>query len=144
MKKVVLFLFIFLLVAPLMLALDLEVEKTSANEVLILGLNQPAVFDIRVTNLGSSENVNLYSFFGQDFYPKGQIYLQSKKPQDITIQIYPPEKIKPGYYTFDYYIRNNNADEVAEQLTLDIINFEDAFEIGAEDFDPGRLVQNVG
>ena len=32
---------------------------------------------------------------------------------------------------------------MAEQLTLDIINFEDAFEIGAEDFDPESKTMNI-
>ncbi len=143
MKKVVLLLLIVFLVAPFVLGLNLDVQKTSANEVAIIGLNQPAVFDIQVTNLGPSTDVNFYSFFGQDFYPKGSVYLPSKKAEDIQLQIYLPEKIKPGYYTFDYYIRDRIGDEVPEQLTLDVINFEDAFEIGTSDFDPESKTLNV-
>jgi hypothetical protein len=143
MKKVVLSLFLLFLVAPTVLALNLQVDKISNNEVLILGLNQPAVFDLNVTNLGSTEDVTFYSFFGQDLYPKGPVHLESKKTQEVLLKIYPSDKIKPGYYTFDYYIRNDYGQEVAETLTVEIINFEDAFEIGTDEFDSASKTLNV-
>ena len=80
--------FIFILavlVVPSVLALELEVEKLSTNEVFISGLSEPATFDLRITNLGSSENVVFYSFFSQELYPKGAVYLEGKKTQDITL-----------------------------------------------------------
>jgi hypothetical protein len=145
MKKVVISLFIFLLgvlIVPSVLALDIQVEKLSTNEVYIIGLNEPINFDLRITNLGAAENVTIYSFFGQDLYPKS-VHLNAKESQDLTLQIYPPEKIKPGYYTFEVYIRDNYGSEVAQQLTVDVINFEDAFEIGASDFDSESKTLNV-
>ena len=51
--------------------------------------------------------------------------------------------MKPGYYTFDYFIRNNYGDEVSQTLTIDILNFEDAFEIGSQDFNPESKTLNV-
>jgi hypothetical protein len=145
MKKVIASSFIILLailIVPSVLALELEVEKLSTNEVYIRGLNEPASFDLRITNLGSSEEVNFYTFFG-DFSPRGIIALDAKSSQDLTFQVYPSEKLKPGYYTFDYFIRNNKGDEVANPLTLDIIEFEDAFEVGSQDFDPESKTLNV-
>lgn len=145
MKKIVvlsLMALFSLLVVPFTLALDIEVEKIGSNEVCISGLNEPATFDLKITNSGSSEKVFFYSFFGQELSPK-EVYLEGKKAQDVTLQIYPYENTKPGYYTFDYYIRNNNGEEVADTLTIEIINFEDAFEIGAEDFDPESKSLNV-
>ena len=145
MKKVgILFIFLLtVLVVPSVLALELEVEKLSTNEIFISGLSEPATFDLRITNLGSSENVVFYSFFSQELYPKGAVYLEGKKTQDVTLQIYPSSKLKPGYYTFEYYIRNNYGGEVAEVLTVDIIEFEEAFEVGSEDFDPESKTLNV-
>lgn len=145
MKKVIVLLsmiFLTVLVVPSLLALELEVEKLSANEVFISGLNEPASFDLRITNLGSSENVVFYSFFTQEISPK-ELRLEGKKSQDVTLKIYPSEKMKPGYYTFDYFIRNNYGEEVSQTLTIDIINFEDAFEIGSQDFDPESKTLNV-
>jgi len=143
MKKMVLLLLTLLLVAPFALALDIEVEKLSTNEVYIIGLNEPAVFDLDITNNGASENVNFYSFFSQELYPKGPVYLEGRTTQRVSLQIYPPEKIKPGYYTFDYYIRNNKGNEVSQTVTVDVIKFEDAFEIGSAEFDPESKSLNI-
>jgi hypothetical protein len=146
MKKVIISLFIFLLAVlgvPSMLALDIQVEKLSTNEVYILGLNEPVNFDLRITNLGSAADVTFYTFFGEGFYPKGSIHLNSKEAQDMTFQIYPSSRIKPGYYTFDYYIRNDYGEEIAQTLTLDVINFKDAFEIGSDEFDPESKTLNI-
>ena len=52
MKKIILslsILFLAILVVPSVLALDLEVEKLSTNEVYIMGLDEPVQFDLRVT-----------------------------------------------------------------------------------------------
>jgi len=146
MKKVVALLLIFflaILVVPSVLALELEVEKLSANEVYITELNEPLKIDLKVTNLGASENVVFYSFFAQDLYPKEAILLKRGEPQEITLQIYPSSRIKPGYYTFDYYIRNNYGEEIANTLTVNVIDFKDAFEVGSSEFDPESKSLNV-
>jgi hypothetical protein len=70
-------------------------------------------------------------------------YLAGRNTQDVTLKIFPPEKIKPGYYTFDYYIKNDRGSEISQTLTVDIINFEDAFEIGSAEFDSESKTLNV-
>jgi hypothetical protein len=143
MKKMVLLFLAFILVAPFALALDLKVDEVSTNEVYIIGLNEPATFDLSIKNLGASENVNFYSFFTQDLSPKGSVHLEGWETQNVTLYISPPDKIKPGYYTFEYYIRNANEEAIPQNLTLDVINFGDAFEIGANEFDPESKTLNV-
>jgi hypothetical protein len=146
MKKSITLFLMFLsiiLVVPSVIALDIEVEKLSSNEVYILGLNEPVSFDLRITNLGSSEDITFYSFFAQQLYPKDSILLEKKTTQDLVLQIYPSSKLKSGYYTFDYYIRNNHGEEIAQTLTIDAVEFEDAFEIGADEFDPESKSLNV-
>ncbi len=139
----VLLLFAFFLIVPLIIAMNLEVEKLSTNEVMILGLNEPATFDLRIHNLGASENIMFYSFFSQNIYPKGTIHLAGREAQDVTLKIYPPEKIKTGYYIFNYYIRNDNDAEIPQTLTVNVINFPDAFEIGSAEFDSESKTLNV-
>ena len=136
MKKSVLLLLAFILVAPSIIAMNLEIEKQSTNEVMILGLNAPATFDLRINNLGASQEIMFYSFFSLDVYPKGTTHIEGRETQDVALKIYPPEKIKTGYYTFDYFIRNDKDEEISQTLTVNVINFEDAFEIGSAEFDP--------
>jgi hypothetical protein len=142
MKKMVLLLFAFLLVAPFAFAFDLEIEKQSANEVMILGLNEPAIFDLKISSIGSSENIMFYSFFSQDVYPKGTVHVGGEATE-VPLKIYPPQNIKTGYYTFDYYIRNDKGLEIPQTLTVNVINFEDAFEIGSAEFDPESTTLNI-
>lgn len=145
MKKVVTPLLIILssiLIISFTSALDLKIDKLTSNEVCISGLNQPATFDLKITNLGSSENLFFYSFFGQDIYPK-ELYLEGKKTQDITLTISPYENEKPGHHTFDLFIRNNQGGEVSQRLTINVIKFGEAFEIGAKEFDPESKSLNV-
>lgn len=143
MKKMVLLLLMFSLIVPSVFALNLQVEKTSANEVMILGLNEPATFDLKITNLNGPENIMFYSFFSQNVYPIGTTYIGSQQTIEVPLKIYPPEKIKTGYYTFDYYIRNDKDVEMPQTLLVDVIEFQDAFEIGSAEFDPESTTLNV-
>jgi len=143
MKKMVVLLIMLFLISPLIFALNLEVEKQSTNEVIILDLNDPAVFDLQITNLGASENIKFYSFFGQDLEPKGYITIGSKDTQDVSLKIYPVDKLKSGYYTFDYFIKNDEGQEISQSLTVNAIDFEDAFEIGSAEFDSESKTLNI-
>ncbi|MFH1503298.1 MAG: hypothetical protein ABIE36_01420 [Candidatus Diapherotrites archaeon] len=136
MKKTILLLLITLLIIPSVLSLNLEVEKQSSDEVMIFGLNEPATFNLNITNKGSSEYVAFYSFFSPAVYPKGTIYLPGKQSQSVSLKIYPPEKIRTGHYIFDYYIRGENGDEMVQNLMVNVIELDDIFEIGSQEFDP--------
>jgi len=136
MKKIILLFLMLLLILPAVLSLNLEIEKQSSNEVMILKLNEPAVFDLKITNKGPGQDIMFYSFFSPEVYPKGTTHLGTRETQNIALQIYPPEKIKTGRYTFDYYIRGNDGSEITQNLMVNVIELEEAFEIGAEEFDP--------
>lgn len=136
MKKIfVLLLVMFLL--PTIVAINLGIEKQSTNEVMIVDLNKPAIFDLNITNFGASDNFMFYSFFGSSMYPRGTVRIESGETKDVQIQIYPSENFKDrGTITFDYFIRGNDGSEIKEQLTIKMINLEDAFEIGSGELDP--------
>ena len=123
------------MVLPSIFAMNLVIEKQSVNEVMILGLNEPAIFDLKINNLGTSEDIMFYSFFSPDVYPKGTVHVMGRNSEDVALKIYPPEKINTGYYTFDYFIRNDDGEELSQKLMFNVIEFKDAFEIGSEEFD---------
>jgi hypothetical protein len=143
MKKMVLFLLMFFLVISPVFALDLNIEKQSANEVMILGLNQPATFDLKVTNFGGPASLVFYTFFSQDTYPKGTVNLVGGQVENVPFLIYPPAKIKTGYYNFDSFIRDKDGSEITLPLTVNVIQFQDAFEIGSAEFDPTSATLNL-
>ncbi len=136
MKKIFLSFLIALLVLPSVLSLDLNVTKISSNEVMIHGLNEPATFELNITNYGQEEYVQFYSFFSPDIFPNGFTHLGMRETEQVSLKVYPPERIKLGYYIFDYYIRSDDEKEIAQELMVNVIEFDNVFEIGSEEFDP--------
>ncbi|MCH8170990.1 MAG: hypothetical protein IIB07_07665 [Bacteroidetes bacterium] len=69
MKKIWLFI-LLLLILPSVLAIDLEVEKLSSNEVIISELSQAATFDLSITNNEGSGVFTIYNLLGFEMEPK--------------------------------------------------------------------------
>lgn len=136
MRKIILIFLTIILMFPFVLSLDLNIEKLSSEEVMILGLDEPAIFILNITNNGPTEYVSFYSYFSPEVFPKGTVKLEHKVPQIVEFKIYPPEKIKLGRYIFDYYVRADNGEEVVQNVMVNVINLNDVFEIGSEEFDP--------
>ncbi len=134
MKRLLIIL-ILLVVVPSLFALNLEVEKTSKNEVMIIGLNEPARFDLTLKNYGPEDNLVFYTYFSQSIFPKGTVNIQEEKVKEIQVEIYPPENIKEGYSQFQLFIRGQDNSEVIKPLTINVVEFQDIFEIGSGDID---------
>lgn len=138
MKKQFIFLVITLLILPSVLALSLKVEKQSSDEVLIIGLDEPAIFDLKITNLGKTDNLQFYNLLGFEMYPKGTVQIKEKETKEVQLKLSPIGEIKSrGYYTIQYYIRGDGGAEQKEELTFKILDLKDVFEIGAEEISPG-------
>ena len=136
MKKILLLLFIAFFL-PALSAINLDIQKTSENEIMILDINTPVTFDLNITNLGATDNFIFYSFFGSGMYPKGTVHIENSKTKEVQIQIYPPQNFKDkGIITFDYFIKGDDGSEIKKQLTVRIINLEEAFEIGSGEINP--------
>jgi hypothetical protein len=137
---------IFLLVVlilPLISPINLNVEKQSSNEVFINGLNMPVVFELKITNLGATNNFKIYNLVGLELDPEN-IFLRKGESKEIEFLVTPLDEIKSqGPFTFLYTIRTENGSEVDKTLTFNVIDLKDAFEIGADEFDPDSNSLNV-
>jgi hypothetical protein len=136
MRKIILLFLSAILIFPFVLSLNINVEKLSSDEVMILGLEEPATFTLNITNNGGVEYVSFYTFFSPDIYPKGTVKLEPIQSQIVDLKIYPPEKIKLGRYIFDYFIRADDGAEMSQSVMVNVVKFDDIFEIGSEEFDP--------
>lgn len=126
-----------LLILPSVLAIEINVEKQSSNEVMIADLNKPAVFDLRITNLGAAGNFRFYNLLGFDMLPDEKVYISKGQTKDVELKIFPVENLKyRGFYTFEYFIKGQDLSEKREEVTFRIINLEDTFEIGSGKIDP--------
>ena len=136
MKKHLIFLAI-LLILPLVLAVNLEVEQQSSDEVMILGLNEPAIFDLNIKNNGSTDTFILYTFFGSTYSPKESFQIAQDETKNIQFTIYPPSDIsRTGFTKFDYFIQGSDHSEHEGELLVKVIELEEAFEIGSGEINP--------
>ncbi|MBU2053254.1 MAG: hypothetical protein ABIJ14_01960 [Nanoarchaeota archaeon] len=137
MKKILFILLMMLLIAPLISA-AVEIEKQSSNEVLIVGIGEPATFDLKIKNFGASDNFEFYNFLGFNMFPVGTVFIGAGQTKDVKLQISPIGDFSHrGFYTFNYFIRghNQNSSEQSETLTFKAIDLKDAFEIGSGEVD---------
>lgn len=125
------------LIIPTVLAINLEVSTNSTNVVMIKEVNAPAVFNLQVRNLGSSNNLKFYNLLGFVMLPKETVSIAYGETKNIPLEIYPRADLTySGYYTFNYVIKGQNDDSQDESVTFKIINLEDAFEVGASEINP--------
>jgi len=133
MKKLIL-LFIILLL-PLTLAFSVNVEKQTNEGVMIKGMDSPAVFNLKLTNMDRTTSLSFMNFLGFIIEPE-TVPIKEDETKEIQFKIYPRQNFDYlGYYIFKYSIFNGN-DRFDDELIIKIINFKDAFEIGAQEINP--------
>ncbi len=143
MKKL-LFLLILFLVLPYLSAIELDVQKVDSKEVIINGLSEPAIFNLKIKNLGGSDYFEFYNLLGFSMAPKGTVLISTGETKDVQLFIYPRDDLNyNGFYTFEYFIQGTNNEKISEEVTINIIDLEDAFEIGANELSPETNSINI-
>ncbi|MCA9487630.1 MAG: hypothetical protein KC516_01575 [Nanoarchaeota archaeon] len=136
MKKIGILL-LFLLIIPSVLAINLTIDKQSINEVMIVETNDPAIINLQVTNNENSDNFRFYTFFGLGLEPTKKVSINKGETKEVELKILPREDYKPrGFTTFEYFIKASDDTEMAQKLTINVIDVKDAFEIGTQKIDP--------
>lgn len=137
MKKIFSVIIILFLSLQLISAINIDIEQTSEKEAMILGINLPAEFDLKIKNLGDDDKLTFYNFFGLDTIPKGEVSIKSGETKEIAVGVYPRDDLKQsGIVQFDLYIKGSNGKSITHPLYVNVIELKDAFEIGAEEFKP--------
>jgi hypothetical protein len=136
MKKIILMILLISLIIPSVLAINLEIEKQSTGEVLIAELNNEIVFDLEITNLGSSGNFEFFNLLGFLMSPD-KIFIDKGETEEVQLEITPLASIgERGFYTITYYIKADDSSEAQETLTFKIVELGDALVVGSGDIDP--------
>ncbi|GAI90939.1 unnamed protein product, partial [marine sediment metagenome] len=105
MRKILIFVLIFVLIS-LVLAINIEIEKKSSDEVMIYGLDDSVVFDLEIINLGGSNSFEFYNLVGFEMFPIGTVYMGQGQTKDVQVKISPIGEFDyRGIYTFVYFIR---------------------------------------
>jgi len=136
MKKISILL-LMILVVPSVMAVNLNVQKLNADEVLIVDLNQSINFYLRVTNFGEDDSFEFYNLLGFLMYPSETVPIAQGETKDVSVSIFPiGEFNQRGSYTFTYYIQGRDKSQAQKEITFRVIDLKDAFEIGAGKIDP--------
>ena len=103
MKKLTLSILLLLLL-PTIFAINLEVTQKTPNQVIIGGLNQPAIVELEITNLGSIDNFEILNLFGFTLNPTETGFIKNSETKKIYLEVYPRSDFSiKGYYTLSYY-----------------------------------------
>lgn len=147
MKKslISLLIMIVLLILPSALAINLEIERLSRDEVIIHELNNPAVFELEVKNLGNKGKFRFESIPGFFIMDSKEVELQKNEAKTITLNVYKREDFEYSkfFYTLQYVIRGSGNETQPEELTVRIVELKNAFEVGGSEIDPDSSSVNI-
>lgn len=137
MKKQILIVLAILILLPIVLAINLVVEKQSSNEVMIVDVGEPAIVDLQVTNNGQDDSFLFYTFFGQGVEPSQRIQINAGEIKNIQLKFFPRQDDGlRGFSTFEYFIQSFDKSQLNKKITINLIDLKDAFEIGSQEIDP--------
>jgi hypothetical protein len=135
MRKILGLMFLIVLL-PLAFAVDLDVKKISSDEVLIMGIDDPANFEIEIKNNGPSDRLSIYTFFGGGIKPIEWFDFNHDEVRNINFDLYPRNDIiSKGVHNFPYFIQGGDKTEIEYKAFVKIIELEDAIEIGSSSID---------
>lgn len=122
-----------------MISAKVEVVKVEAiSEYAIKDLNQPAVYNIELKNLGEADTFTLYSLIGVDFEPAESFFLEEGETKVLNLKAYSNMhfKVSPDYINFEYEIKGNKAGAQKETLGIIVVLLKDAFKFSTESINP--------
>ncbi len=119
-------------------ATDLEVSSQKVVGSIINEGDKPAVFDIRVENKEASKSFEIYTFERFEITPK-QFSLDNGERRTIRVELVPVDSMKKnvGYRSVPVYFQAmSDSDFVREDLTIKLVDFDEAFEVKGESINP--------
>src|SRR3989344_5760782 len=72
-------------------AIDLQVSSRQISNSVITDLNEPAIFDLTITNNGDSDSFQIYSLVGINITPSEPFTIASRETKSVRIYLTPQE-----------------------------------------------------
>ncbi len=146
-KPLLIVIIVFSLLLTLVSAIDLDISSKPISNIAILDLDEPAIFELTIRNLGETESFEIYSLVGVDISPEEKFTIFSGETKKIQIMAMPQDSKPKGFSTFEYRIKNSLNEIQKESLTINIVDLGGAFSITSENINPKAeqtkiLIQN--
>ena len=118
------------------------IEKRDQGSVIISELDNPASFEIVISNTGAAEDVEIYTLTGIGMTPRGTFEVPSGTSV-FQVQAFIPAVTRrvTGSYVFEYQIKGERSGIVRDTMNVNIVNLKDTLSIEPVSFKPN--VENV-
>ncbi|NCO11658.1 hypothetical protein GW924_03580 [Candidatus Pacearchaeota archaeon] len=133
MKKLIFLPLIFALLLSVASAINISVQEVPMTDVIIKEVEESAIFDLTIENLGPADSFQIYSFVGVDIKPSEKFRIGAGESQTIRIQATPSESIRKNYrdwFLFEYRIAGMDPGTYKDKLKIKLIPLEEALDIG--------------
>jgi len=140
MKKIGLILSLAVVLAIMLqlssvLALDLTISKREISAIAVIELNKPAIFELTITNNEpGDETLTMYTNTGVTIKPSESFTIDGNSTSTLNLEVY-PRKV-PGYFSFEYKIKNQDNEIQVDNLAINNALLKDAFNIKVDDIVP--------
>lgn len=126
-----------LMLLPLAFA-GLQVKQLDEGQVMVVGMDQPAVFNLELKNTGGSGDFKFLNLIGFSMEPQEYIHLDAGEVKQIQMKIYPRERLDYlGYYALNYIVKDRyDVEQASGELRFKIVELQTALVVGAQQIDP--------
>ena len=115
----------------------LEISKEPVIDVIIPEINQKAVYDLKIKNLGVEDNFFIYSLVGVNMWPNESFHINSGEVKNIKVEMWPEQAIidKGGTFNFVYKIKNSLGYIQEDTILIRVVDLKDAIDINSYTID---------
>ena len=137
-KSIALFVTVALFLSLTFASAELSIlEKRDKGSVVIAELDNPAVFDLIISNTGSTEDAEIYTLTGIGFTPRGTFeILQGTTSHEVQAFLPASARRITGPYVFEYQIKGERSGILKDTMTVTIVNLKDTISIEPSSFKP--------
>ncbi len=131
--KVVYLGLIMLLLFMSIVSAELKIEKEAVVNVVIPEIGNPAMYRLKITNLGKSDVFNIYSLVGVDIEPNQTFSIEQGKTKTIDAELWPEQSVldKPGTFNFEYKIVGEKTGIQEDVMLIKVTGLKDAIKINS-------------
>lgn len=134
------FVLVILSLSVFVSALDLSVSSEKITDTIINDHNEPAVFDLTISNNDFSNNLEIYTFEKFEIKPS-EFNVSVGKTEKIRFEFYPIGSLKDneGYVKVPYFIRskgNPSSGTQVGEVVIKLVDFKRVFDVGGENLNP--------
>jgi hypothetical protein len=125
-------------------AINLKVTLNPIQKSFISDLNEPAVMELTINNLGDKDTFKIYSLVGVEI-KADEVTIGNNESKNVTVYISsnPATLLKSGSFTFEYKIKNSKNEIYTDYTTINIVSLKDAVSVATSNLNPQSQAERI-